>query len=116
MLKWNVYFSDVNTGRIVVKNIFQLSTTFLESCANNYKYNKDSRENFIEQLRRDLYYTYWGRCEYEITIDHWPQTENEKFKTLKTDVASQVELNWNVFCDYVWENREQLKKKKPKKS
>jgi hypothetical protein len=36
------------------------------------------------------------------------------FRDEKIDVYDQVRLNWDVFIDWLWENRKELKKKKAK--
>lgn len=101
MLEWNVYEEDFNAKKIVVRNVFNLSWRFNEYLKENFKENKIKGE-FCEQLRRDLQYCYWSKCEHEIIITSWPQREDvEK----KVDVYSQVMMNWNQFANYVWNNR-----------
>ena len=109
MLEWNVYIGDFNAREIHTYNVFG-HYSFLEDCVRNKKKNKDDKEAFAEQLRRDLMYYYWSKCEWEIVLQHWPQHEN--FNDMKIDVYDQIWINWGRFVDYVWENRKELKSQK----
>ena len=118
MLAWNVYFEDFNGRQIVTRNIFQLSFTFFQNCQKNYKKNKDNREEFFEQMRKDLMYSYWSRCEYEVIISDWPPVKPEcsqKSCAIKVDIYDQVMLNWEPFCDYVWTHKDDFKVKRTRK-
>ena len=101
MLEWNVYEEDFNAKKIVVRNVFNLSWRFNEYLKENFKENKIKGE-FCEQLRRDLQYCYWSKCEHEVIITGWPPREEVE---RKVDVYSQVMINWKQFADYTWNNR-----------
>lgn len=104
MLIWNVYYENFNARRIEVYNVFS-HYRFWEDCIKNAKKNKDNRENFEEQLKKDLQYYYWSKSEWEIILTSWQKNFNEE----KIDVFEQVMLNWNRFAEYVWANRKELK-------
>lgn len=108
MLTWNTYVGNFNSGRIEIHNIFD-HYTFLEDCRKNAKKNGEDKNAFAEQLRRDLMYSYWSKCEWEIVIDHWPHTD--RCMEEKVDVYDQVRLNWDLFVEYVWQHIGELKKK-----
>lgn len=108
MLTWNTYIGDFNSGRIEIHNVFD-HYTFLEDCRKNAKKNGEDKDAFAEQLRRDLMYSYWSKCEWEIIIDHWPHTD--RCHAEKVDVYDQVRLNWDLFVEYVWQHIGELKKK-----
>ena len=76
---------------------------FFEDCRKNYKKNKEDKELFFEQLRKDLFYWYGSKCEWEVVVT--PLFSRCECDGMKTDVNQQVRLNWDQFCDYVWENR-----------
>lgn len=105
---WNVYVSDINGRRIVVHNVFDHGR-LIDFCRRNYKKNKDDRNEFCEQLRRDLMYCYWSKCEWEIILQSWPPRDD--FQDEKIDVWYQVRLNWDRFCEYVWDNRDEFKRR-----
>ena len=116
MLVWNVYFEDFNRNEIIVRNVFELSSTFIENCQKNYKKNKDNKEVFLEELKHHLMYSYWSKCEYEVIISAWPPSPpHKKPCEIKVDIYDQVMLNWNLFSEYVWENREAFKVKRTRK-
>ena len=47
-----------------------------------------------------------SKCEWEVVIQHWPELPD---CGLKADVYEQIAMNWDRFCDYLWENKEELK-------
>ena len=53
-------------------------------------------------------YYYWSKCEWEIILSAWPSRKD--FNEEKIDVFDQINLNWDRFADYVWENRKDIKK------
>lgn len=103
---WNVYIGSFNDRKIDVFNIFDHGK-FYEDCVKNKKKNGKNREAFEEQLKADLHYYYWSKCEWEIILSHWPPFKD--FKEEKIDVYDQVLLNWKVFTNYVWDHLEELK-------
>lgn len=153
MLCWNVYVSDFNSGEIVTYNVFN-HWAFYESCVKAKKKFKDDREAFAKEVRSNLMYYFWSKCEWEIILNHWPDGEkyemrkdmtvgqlrdamrgvgvdypdshisedcevsvrvylkHNRFKSEKIDVYDQVMANWDIFIDYLWNNRAQLKVRK----
>ena len=99
---------------------------------------KEDRKLFEERVRRSLSYYYWAKAEWEVIITSWPPyVESEEIDRLvkerkecqdkwgyfyrtdvrtniaeKIDVFDQVRMNWNVFIDYLWNNRKLIKKKR----
>ncbi len=112
MLEWNVYVSDWNAGTIKPYNVFS-NVSLMEDTRKNYKKNKDNKEVFLEELRRDLVYYYRWKCEWEITLSHWPPRIDAKNR--KIDVYDQVTLNWPRFCEYVLANEKEFAKRSAKK-
>jgi hypoxanthine phosphoribosyltransferase len=103
-MKWNVYISDINRQKIVVYNIFEHGSFihYVKEAIINCK----DKESFTEQLKRELRYYFWSKSEWEIIISPWLALSNSDRK--KIDVFDQVMLNWDIFVDYVWDNREEL--------
>ena len=108
-MEWNVYVYNINARRIEQYNIFE-HYKILEYCKKALKKYRDDKEQFIEQVRRELMYYFWGKVEWEITIDEYPSYHGDTAK--KVDVYEQVKLNWDVFADYIWNHREKLKRTK----
>jgi len=108
-LTWLVYVSDFNEGKIKEWNVFAHGR-FMEDLIKNARKHKNSeREQFEEQMRRNLMYHYWSKCEWEVIIDNWPHTDRAKDR--KVDVYDQIRLNWDVFCDYVWAHKADLRRR-----
>lgn len=118
MLSWNVFYGDFNNRDIETYDIFD-HWSFRLDCQKLLKkydkvFKKDGtfdRETFAEELRRDLMYYFWSKCEWEIILSHWPPSD--RHREMKIDVFDQVRLNYDVFVDYVWSNRKELLKWKP---
>lgn len=102
MLQWNVYIENVNRSAIEVYNIFDHGR-FVQSCAAMVSKVGENRAEFDKKLRSEVMYYFWSKCEWEIILDAWPSFP--KFKPLKVSVYDQVNLNWDIFADYVWNHR-----------
>ena len=101
---WNVYIYDYTSDSIVSYNIFEHSG-FLYNIKEASKRFK-TKSGFAIELKHNLRYYFWCKYEYEVIIAEYTIGDGAKSKV---DVFSQVMLNWNVFVDYVWENRKLLK-------
>ena len=107
-LTWNVFYSDAD--RIEPHNIFKHGRLMddLRKAYRKYGRGKNpDRGAFLEDVRRSLMYYYWSKCEWEIVLDHWPHSDRKQAR--KVDVYDQIRLNWEHFCNYLWDNREALK-------
>ena len=136
-LEWNVFRYDINKDKIVTFNIF-----------NHWKFDEDvqkslkkfkNKDEFAEQLRRDLQYYFWSKCEYEAIITSFPAhitmgeldrlnnerwSHKDKYGTdyvrmgvnlydgAKIDIYEQVMNNWYIFLDYVWNSKRHRTDKK----
>lgn len=98
-LKWFVYIDNPAKG-IVPFNIFDHSS-FNQAVQTLLK-RITVKSEFEEQLRRELRYYFWGKCEYEVVVSEWPQVEGKESKSIKVDITDQVLLNWSLFVDYCW--------------
>ena len=90
-----------------------------------------------KQLRNICQYCFWAKCEYEIVLTTWtPSIEREELLRLinedkehiekwgspayrytsnlsaceKIDIFDQLQLNWQIFKRYVFENEKEIKK------
>ena len=105
-LEWNVWeyptiWSGTEPYLPGVVNIFDHYKFSLDLY--NIKKKKLQRKEFEEELKRALKYSFWAKCEYELQLLPWPNSENDK--GYKIDIWNQIEANWNRFADYVWENQ-----------
>ena len=113
-LVWYVYVGDFNSGRIERHNVFDHVRVMDDLKKAARKYRDSERELFDEELRRDLMYYYWSKCEWEVVVDHWPPASehvSDKYRPEKVDVYEQVMMNWHVFEPYVWSKRSVLRRR-----
>ena len=102
------------------------------------KPQKDIDMEFNERVRRECLYYFWGKCEWEIILTDWPPhiiiKEVERLNkevedhvknwgiparsvtpdlevSRKIDVYDQLQLNWEVFLQYVKDHRKEILKK-----
>ena len=108
-MEWYVYIQDFNSREIKKYNIFQ-HYSFMEDIKKAYKKHKDDYETFCEYVKRSLMYYFWGKCEWEIILSGWP--ESDDFKEEKIDVYEQVMMNKEIFMKYVWDMAHARKRKK----
>ena len=113
MLIWNVYVSDFNSRKMVPHNVFN-HAALMDDCRKNYRKNANDREAFFAKMKTDLMYYYWSKCEWEIVLSHWPPHKDDP--DTKIDAFDQIELNWDRFCDYVWEHRTEFKASRKKRT
>lgn len=129
MLCWNVYVSKFNSKEIETYNIFTHGRFYTRLCelAKNLRrqlkngeetievemckqgggpYTKkiSVRDYFFAEVRSELMYYFWSKCEWEIMITDWPRGEVEK----KVDVFQQVEQNWEAFKEYLLDHLKEI--------
>ena len=102
-MEWNVFYHDHNKQEIRPLNIFNHSR-FNKDVQEHLKKCKD-KDEFAENLRRELMYNFWCKSEYEVLISPWCFKIREDDE-IKVDIYSQVMLNWDRFLEYVWGNKE----------
>ena len=107
-LKWNVFYHDINKQKITTFNIFN-HWKFAEDTQKNLKKFKD-KDEFAEELRRDLFYYFGSKCEYEVVVKPWAGGRGHE--DIKVDIYTQVRNNWDVFVDYVWNSKIHRPRKK----
>ena len=106
LMKWNVYIYDINQQKMADFNIFDHGS-FVEYVKKAIKKFKN-KEVFASQLKTELAYYFWSKSEWEIIISPW--CGNKKPCDVKIDVFDQVMMNFDIFVDYVWNNRKEILK------
>ena len=107
-LKWNVFYHDINKQKITTLNIFEHGG-FYNDVQKSLKKFKD-KDEFAEELRRDLFYYFGSKCEYEVLISAWCGGNGKE--DIKVDIYTQVRNNWEVFVDYCWNSKIHRPRKK----
>lgn len=130
-MEYYVYYHDFNKRTIEKWNIFNHGR-FTEDVKKLLK-EDITKEEFAEKLKHKMRYYFWCKAEYEVVVTSWvPHIDKKELDRLNTeceehykkwgkypyriyvnpdvgekvDIYSQVELNWNIFIDYVWSNKE----------
>jgi hypothetical protein len=106
MIKWNVIIEDANRRKITTYNIFD-HHYFTEDCIQIAK-ESVSKDEFAEQIKRSARYFFGSKCEWEVIVSEFPP--GSRIPELKIDVYYQLQLNFEQFIDYLWNNREELAK------
>lgn len=129
MLSWNVIMEDLNTRKITFHDIFK--SGYWEEVAKKLKETFPNRKEWENHFRTRLMSRYGTRAEYEVVVTSWPPFINiddieklqkeveDREKTWgskphkvninptvaeKIDIFQQLDMNWHVFADYVWDN------------
>ena len=132
---WNVYYENFNSREIQPFNVFD-HYSFSEDVKKIYKKYKDDFDTFSKEIKSSLMYYFWSKAEWEVVITSWPphvtveeierlnrEIEYEKTKygripyvidvrpdvRKKVDVYNQLALNWDLFVEYIWKRRKELK-------
>ena len=112
---WNVIVGNFNSREIEFHDVFNhygllrdIAKTSRKLTRNKELTDEQKKQAFAEELRRDMMYYYWSKCEWEIIVSHWPPRESDR--EAKLDVWDQVKANWDIFLDYTWEHRKDIEK------
>lgn len=105
-MEWNVFWYNINLRQIEVFNIFEHGSFYddIKRAAQQY----ENQEEFTKYLKSSLMYYFWSKSEWEIIVCPWC-SHIEEDNSKKIDVYEQVVNNWNIFSEYVWNNRKCLK-------
>lgn len=131
-MQWFVLYNNINARNIEKYDIFKHGGFAKD--VNKLLKQSLTKQDFAEKLRREVQYYFWGRCEMEQVMCSWPvyidddeltrvneeyETYNAKYGhypyTVNVDpdvckkicIYDQVMLNFDVFCDYVWKQKEE---------
>lgn len=115
MIHWYVYVESFNARTIEKRDLFAHGA-HIKEIAKMFKKCGDDKDAFTKELRSELMYYYWARCEWEVIITSWPPSPEGTFKDVKIDVFDQLNMNWDVFVDYIWNNRKEIMRDSRKKS
>lgn len=137
-LSWNVIWYNINTNKFETINIFNFNWVFkndLIDICKKHKKSAFSYEDFCEEVRRKLSYSYWAKCEYELGLVEWPcYISKENIKKAyedsaksdrrsievsgyiseynKVDIYDQIMLNKDRFFEYLWNKADAIAKLK----
>lgn len=103
-IRWNVFYHNCNSRSIETFNVFEHGSfrEYVKKAAKKYQ----NKEDFAKQLRSEVMYYFWSKCEWEVLVTPWISPRESEKK--KIDVCWQIMNNWDVFVDYTWANRKKL--------
>ena len=104
---WKVYIENFNKNCIEEYNIFD-HDYFWAGCQAAWNtarcFSEDTEEQqivkFKDMVAYEVVYYFWAKIEWEIILTT-PISRN-KFKDIKIDVCSQIELNYEQCFKYLW--------------
>ena len=102
-MKWNIFYYNINARKIETFNIFNHGR-FREDVIRNLTII-ENKEEFAQTLKSNLMYYFWAKAEWELLFSPWVGGDQEK-DSVKIDVYEQVMNNWEIFLNYVWENKD----------
>lgn len=103
-MKWNVIHYNINRNRIEKFNIFD-HWSFRE-CAEKAAKKYKTKEEFAEQLKRELMYYFWSKAEWELIVrieDNciflipWCGCRNPE--EVKIEITDDASLDWVDFAN-----------------
>lgn len=99
--QWLVLDYNINTDQIEYFNILSHGGIIRDV------YNATRKCHTIEEFEKELRFSvkcyFWGKCEWEILVSPlFPRSNTREFKV---DVYDQVNANWDIFLNYVWNSR-----------
>lgn len=99
-MQWFVYIENFNAKKIEKYNVLG-NEEIVDTIKKAYKKYKNDYDKFCEEVKSELMYHYWSKCEWEIILSDWPPSET--FNKEKIDVFDQIMLNKDIFFKYVWD-------------
>ena len=106
-MEWYAYYYDINRNKIDKFNVFDHCTfrEYAKKAAKKYK----TKEEFTEQLKRELQFYFWSKCEWELVIKiaednrifliPWVGCRNpEEVKIEILPIVTEEGFNWEVFA------------------
>ena len=96
MKSFYVIVYDINRKTFVPYDVIP----YLEKCYYKSTNKPKTLEEFKDFVKNQSMHQWWSRCEYEIILESWPNTNvNEKW-----DVHRQVMMNINIITSILMNN------------
>ena len=106
-IKFNTYIEAPGwPSEFIIFNVFEHSS-FVKDLKDNIEEHFEDRDGFDQELKMRIMYYFWSKAEYEITVS---SIFSKGPPPKKVDVYDQIMMNWDLFEDYVWTNKDEIKK------
>ena len=100
-LEWNVFVPDINKRQMKIFNVFTHGI-YRQEIIKLLNHRDDyTLEEFKEKVKSSTMYYYCCKCEWEILIAPWIGDFDKE--SIKIDVYTQLEMNWDHYIKYLWE-------------
>lgn len=98
-MEWNVLYYNFNAKQIQPYNVL----AYRDDKIKKLKKQSGSIEAFSEELRLEMMYYFWSKCEWEIIVKSlgWCKDGSDE---KRVDAYDQLRLNWDRFVEYCWNN------------
>lgn len=100
MKKFNVLCTNFNGKKVVEYDVLPYfrrewveNPYFYDYKNNDKKTLVETKEQLKEWIRRWSKYQFWGRCEYEFLIGHWPFGSYKMKTDLKDAIKNNIDLD-----------------------
>ena len=107
MLSWNVYYENFNQRKIETYNVLQHGGFVKDLKDFLKKHPNTDKESFAKCIKSNLMYYFWSRCEWEVLVC---PLFSSNTREEKIDVYDQISMNFDIFVDYCWNNKNEIKK------
>lgn len=91
---YNVFRYNMNSKKIEHFDVFNHSS-FYEACKEAFNKYKESPSEFSEAVRKNAFYYFAFKAEYEVLVRAWCGGTGEE--EIKIDIYQQLQMNWNSF-------------------
>ena len=95
-LKYYAVIYDVNADDVIFYNVFEHGS--FKKSVTTLLNETDDYDTFKSELKKELMYYFWSKCEWEIVVTGFPIDKTKK----KLDVYDQVIANFDIFAEYIW--------------
>lgn len=109
-MEWYVLTEDLNRKEFRAYDIMKHGR-FNEESIKKLKKKCLNKEEFIKEIKSDLIYYYWGKCEWEVLInknkegnvivDFWIGKRDDDGITLADNIPHLDNFDWSGFYDYI---------------
>lgn len=96
MKSFNVIWQDFNARKF---EAYDVMPYFIKEYKESEK-KPVTFDEFKEFVKDRAMYRYWSRCEYEIVICGWPNTDTQE----KWDIYQQIMMNIDIVTEILIEN------------
>lgn len=105
MKSFNVLLFDFNENIPTFYNIMPYLVSCYKNLSKQEKLKLSNYQSYKEFILHELKYQYWGRCEYEFLMVHWPYKKDDPLnKSYKIDIYEQCKMNIDVITKIFIDN------------